>query len=66
MTLKESITVHGISSTTHPCNEFVHLSIYFQGKAKGVSRIACIKRDFDIIKKLKAKMLLGMDINSSE
>ena len=50
MKLKESITVCGIGSATHPCNEFVHLSIYFQGKSKGVSRIACIKRDFHIVK----------------
>lgn len=62
MTPKESITVRGIGSATHPCNKFVHLSIYFQGKAKGISRIACIKRDFHIVEKLKAKMLLGMDI----
>ena len=66
MTLKESITVRGIGSATYPCNEFVHLSIFFQVKAKGVSRIACIKRDFYIVEKLKAKMLLGMDIIGPE
>lgn len=66
MNLKESITVCGISSTTHPCNEFVYLSIYVQGKSKGISRIASIKRDFHIVEKLKAKMLLSMDIIGPE
>ena len=66
MKLKKPITVCGIGSATHSSNEFVHLSIYLQGKAKGVSQIAYVKRDFYIVEKLKVKILLGRNIIGTE
>ena len=60
--LSTSITVRGIGSATHPCDEFVSLDIYMPGMIKGKPHLAHIKRDFHIVVHLKAKMLLGMDL----
>ena len=64
--LSTSITVRGIGSATHPCDEFVSLDIYMPGMIQGKPHLAHIKRDFHIVVHLKAKMLLGMDLIGPE
>ena len=64
--LSKPINVRGIRSVTHTCTEFVTLDVYFTGTLHGQLRTARIRRDFHIVKDLKARMLLGMDVISPE
>ena len=55
------IMVRDVGQGTYSCNEFARLDIYLQENP-----IALIHRDVHIVDKMKAKMLIGIDIIGSE
>jgi hypothetical protein len=62
--LTDPINVRGVGDTTHQCNTFAVLDLYIPGKtASGKVTTALITR---VVDKLKAKVLMGMDIIGPE
>jgi len=58
-----SIQVKGIKVRTHQCEEYMNLAIYLSDNK---TRTAVIEQEVHIVKDLKVKMLVGLDILSPE
>lgn len=61
-----SVTVRGIGDRQHSSSDYATLDLYVEGKVKGKTAIAHIRRDVHIVDNLKAKMLIGTDIMCPE
>jgi len=57
------IQVKGIGAEIHQCEKYANLAIYLSGDK---TRTAVIEQEVHIVKDLKAKMLVGLDILSPE
>ncbi len=58
-----SIQIKDIEIRTHQCEKYVNLAIYLSDNK---TRIIIIEQEVHIVKDLKAKMLVGLDILSSK
>ncbi len=58
-----SIQIKDIEIRTHQCEKYVNLAIYLSDDK---TRIIIIEQEVHIVKDLKAKMLVGLDILSSK
>jgi len=61
--MPSSIQVKDIEIKTHQCEEYADLVIYLSGDK---TRTIVIEQEVHIVKDLKVKMLIGLDILSSE
>jgi len=57
------IQIKGIEVETHQCEKYVNLAIYLSDNK---IRIIVIEQEVHIVKDLKVKMLVGLDILSPE
>ena len=55
------IQIKGIEAETHQCEKYTNLAIYLSGDK---IRTVIIEQEVHIVKDLKAKMLVGLDILS--
>lgn len=60
------ITVRGIGSRTHECQNYVRLSLYLPGSLNGKVVVAHLERDVHLVDNLRANLLIGMDIIGPE
>lgn len=61
------ISVRGLSTSCHQTDEYVLIPFYCPSVNKnGQKALACIRRELHIINNLRAKMLIGNDIISTE
>ncbi len=56
------VTVRGIGSRTHECQEFVRLDLYILGQIDGKSIIAHLKQDVHLVDDLRANLLIEKGI----
>jgi hypothetical protein len=56
-----SIQIKGIEAETHQCEKYVNLAIYLSDDK---IRTVVIEQEVHIVKDLKVKMLVGLDILS--
>ena len=62
-TLSDAINVRGVGNAMHQCNTFAVLDFFIPSKAaSGKAVLAQISREVHIVDRLKAKVLIGMDI----
>ena len=64
--IADSMTIRKIGDREHSSFDYVSVDLYLEGKLKGKTFIAHIKRDVHVVDNLRAKMLIGTDIMCSE
>ena len=58
--------VRGIRSRTHQYNKYAIVTIFIPGQTDGRPAVASLTHQLHIMDKLKAKVLIGMDILGPE
>ena len=61
-TLSDAINVRGVGDTMHQCTDFAVLDFYVPGSNSRKIVLAHFSREIYIVDKLKAKVLMGIDI----
>jgi hypothetical protein len=64
--MKTPITLRGIGTTKYPTDEFVILNLYIPGLVNGKIEVIEIVAEVHLVRNLKAKLLIGVDILGSE
>jgi hypothetical protein len=64
--MKDPITVRGIGTAKYPTDEYVILNIYIPGVVNGKIEVVQITAEVHLVRSLKARLLIGVDVLDSE
>ena len=64
--MKDPITVRAIGTAKYPTDEYVILNIYMPGLVNGKVEVVQITAEVHLVRSLKARLLIGVDVLDSE